>query len=407
MKRVIITSYIRQNLFELKVSVKIILAFILKKFLSTKTYTKLKFYFYYTIYKLTKNNTKLSTYLSPNVTFSDFFRSLNESGIRYVVLRSFYDNSFINNNDLDILILEEDLVQYQLVCKEYTTLKLQITPRIEVHSKGYYPDKLYFEVIHNRIKYDDFYIPSNLDLFNSLLFHVLVNKSNSISIGNHLPKSKHLDNIHSISQLVGLSEVLKDDLKAIKYLADNGYVVNQTENIYATMGSLGIYAYDKNDILYSSNIIIYLIRERIFDIGFESYISKFLPKGVRILLFDSLSQNHQLLASRIIRGGSWDSVGQPIHGGPPSAVLILFDENPRSVPKLYKDRFPNTNNYNLIRVKSIIRKKTMIRIPPTQQFHFIHGPDSNYPYKAYYSLLSDGQLDRLRLDSINHKQNIY
>lgn len=59
-----------------------------------------------------------------------------------------------------------------------------------------------------------------------MLLHVLFNKLNSISVNNNQTISKHIDAIHNTSQLVWLSKVIKNDLVAIRYLADNGYVID-------------------------------------------------------------------------------------------------------------------------------------------------------------------------------------
>src|SRR5690606_30001612 len=53
-------------------------------------------------------------YLSPETGFNNFFLSLNDRGIRYVILRWFENIPFMDiNEDVDLLVSDEDVEQVQ------------------------------------------------------------------------------------------------------------------------------------------------------------------------------------------------------------------------------------------------------------------------------------------------------
>jgi len=222
-------------------------------------------------------------------SFKTLFSILNNFS-NYVILRnynSFWDN-YINyeHNDIDILIIKEDFK----IIKSLLNLKKVYNKSYRVHYKtqinnqiiyfdfrfiwdNYYDINWEKDILKNRVKYNNFYIPDKENYNFSLLYHSLIHKK--IFWNDYKNKLKEIFNYNNKSVLFS---------KLNQFLLKNNYKITEPNDISVYFNSKYIkkYLWIKFNIsfirrinLIKSNIKKYLIL----------FIKKIIPyKYIRYIL---------------------------------------------------------------------------------------------------------------------------
>lgn len=99
------------------------------------------------------------------------------SHLNYVVQRNwdFLPESMIvgNHDDLDLFVSDEDRAELELLIKGYEKIDCR-SPQ-----DNYYPQEISEELLSDRIKFNDFWIPNNYAHFFSLFYHNAVHKKDN------------------------------------------------------------------------------------------------------------------------------------------------------------------------------------------------------------------------------------
>lgn len=153
-------------------------------------------------------------------SFDELFTILNLTA-KYVVLRNFYNlESQLTSlhPDVDLLVENKEQVINILNAKATTNKKYRVQYIVKIKNKdinfdlrhigdGYYDHEWENNILQNRKKFNSFFIPDDLNLFYSLLYHVLIHKRN---ISND-----YLNDFLNLSKLINL------DLKTFDLLEEN------------------------------------------------------------------------------------------------------------------------------------------------------------------------------------------
>ncbi|MCT8140152.1 glycosyltransferase [Anaerobacillus sp. CMMVII] len=159
-------------------------------------------------------------YLNPDISVQDFFKLLDEKGIKYVVLR-WYDELLYSTaeiKDVDILVDDKDvykLSKYFLPYYKEGAIPFDVytpTPTPNNHFAGlpYYPRNLADQILRQREKLDIIYVPSNEDYMFSLIYHALYHKAENSGLdGKVSNNNKYYRKIKQFLTIINLIKKLR------------------------------------------------------------------------------------------------------------------------------------------------------------------------------------------------------
>ncbi|WP_422123838.1 hypothetical protein DHX103_03235 [Planococcus sp. X10-3] len=334
-------------------------------------------------------------YLSPAIGFDNFFLTLNNSGMRYVILRWFENIPFLDiNEDVDLLVSDEDLEEVQNLLDE----RIGILP-FDVYSVSgmsgssfryvsYYPPYLAEKILNHREVWEGkYYVPSRLHYFLSLLYHVVYHKGEKSGIAFqggengddsvadhdypgilsalaqenqiHL-KEMNLNYLHNFLQLVGWSPAT-DTIRKLNTQNDSWL-----ESIIST---------NKLDFEKSGELMVFIIREWAVEHGLSEFILNYLEKaGLNQVAQVEFTAEQQKIAAQNLRGGNWGKGPWPVSGGNPAILLIMYDYNPKPISKNYRKKYPHVTNEHYL-LKEELRREINSSLPLNERSNPIHSSD--------------------------------
>ena len=173
-------------------------------------------------------------------SLDDFFSCLN-GNVSYVVLRNFetldHDVVSINHPDIDFLCLERE--KFLSVSRSFPRgrpndsvhrfvfiSKKKINVDVRCVGDGYYDSNWAKDILKNRILYNDrFFVPSNIDYFYSLLYHVLIQKK--------IVSEDYIKRLGGMAQAINIPSSSVINLSTLQaYMHKNHYYFTYPESPY-------------------------------------------------------------------------------------------------------------------------------------------------------------------------------
>ncbi|TAA66475.1 serine/threonine protein kinase [Planococcus salinarum] len=354
-------------------------------------------------------------YLAPATGLENFFTSLNDRGIRYVVLRWFENLPFMDiNEDVDVLVSDEDLEQVQNILDE----RIGILP-FDVYSVtgmngssfryvSYYPPYIAEKILNHREVWEGkYYVPDRLHYFLSLLYHVVYHKGEKSGIAfradegredshvdhdypeilNRLAqenqidlKEMNLDYLHSFLEMVGWAPAT-DTIRKLN-----------TQNDAWLESIAGV---NKLNFNKSGELMVFIIREWAVEHGHSEFILNYLEKaGLNKVAEVEYTSKQKKLAAQNLRGGNWGRGPWPVSGGVPSILLVMYDYNPKPLSKHYRKKYPYVTNEHYL-LKEGLRKELNSSLPPEKRSNPIHSSDDEIEALDYIEATAPEILERV------------
>lgn len=322
-----------------------------------------------------------------------FFRSLDEAGVEYVVLRWFEEVPLTpagekkTTNDIDILFQHSDLKKVIRIGSKFPgnvlTEFYSVSGKKGTAARGfpYYPPVLAAQILSSRIRYKDtFYIPSPREHFQSLCYHLVYHKGYESGLpvnASTPPKDKgkrhYEDLLMELADKEGVTLEKPVTLESLhRYLVASGWTMpyDQKQRWKGCQKEWMDHLCkleEEEDFTYAKQLpglIVFVIRA---DASVPPEVREATIRKIKnyftVEEIIPLSQEDQDRASLNIRGGNWLE-----HGGktfvPPTVALVCFDPTPKPFTKDHPDyrKNPHITNANVL-LKNLIREEINEEFP--------------------------------------------
>ncbi len=348
-------------------------------------------------------------YIRKGIGRMEFFKTLNERKIDYVLLR-WWENlpEIPEGEDMDILIrdshrnLINDLLTFRdngtgLKCDVYTITGSNYGSHNNI---PYFQSNLAHTLIRTRVLYRGVYVPSSKLYFASLAYHALFHKG-------------YGSGLKGFQGTIGISQDLEHDyyimLREQAKKADIDIEINvqgifnwlEKEEFTPAEDTLSKLAEVKPELSFlqqrlycdirGGEILVYVIRERLLKDGLLEEFISFLEKEFQLDILDvrMLSAAEKELCSTKIRGGKWDKGPYKYSGGQPVALVSVYDYHPEPLKVTEAERQPRmTNRHNLL-AKYAFRERLHRIVKVRGHYNGVHSADNEHDAWSYISLLGE------------------
>jgi hypothetical protein len=124
-------------------------------------------------------------------------------------------------------------------------------------------------------------------------------------------------------------------------------------------------------------VAFFFIRELAVELGWKDRVLATLAETFELLLVKDLDEATRARAKRWFRGGDWGAVNLRLSAGPPVAVVVGLDLQPRRVTAEIRARQPEADNMNTVLAKDATRKLVKSLLPREEAFNPVHSSDSS------------------------------
>jgi hypothetical protein len=350
-------------------------------------------------------------YLRSGLSLEELFDTLNQHGVRYVVLRWFETLPSVDaGEDIDILVADEDLEFVGTLLtrhvvpprrQKFDVYTVSGLPGSERDGLPYFPRDLANAVLAGSSLRDGRYrVPSAQDHFDSLAYHVLYHKG----VGVGLPETTADEPPRSGGDhdYAGVLARLAADLQLSvpitmqdldSYLAGKGL-----RPALDTLDKLGEKNQWLHDHLHATlgpadagipGLAVFILRAKAAHL-LEDLYEELRREGWEPLETVPLDPSTAARAADTVRGANWGRGPFPVAGGGPLAYVIAYDLSASADGHA-------TEPARISRSKTAIRRRLMRSVPTHEHFNPLHSSDNPRQALEYLDLLGDtGLLDRLR-----------
>lgn len=353
-------------------------------------------------------------YLSPGTRLEDFFRRLNDLGVRYAVLRWFEDLPHLaEGEDIDMLFGDEAAAHFDdlfLKSKVKGAIPFDIyteggLPGSNFESLPYYEGRLAKEILDNTVLHKGFVkVPDTRRHFLSLAYHVVYHKAHASGLpfkDGEPPIVATAD--HDYAQVLkDLAQQLDIDFEPTllglsKILADNGWspAMDTIRKLSLRRPVLQCFL-DENHAFESPSICTLLVRQWAFDRGLLPWICANLRAyGFDLKLVKVLDDAEKARAAQSIRGGNWNQGPYPVSGGPPAAMIVACDYTPSLPDDETRLDQPFARNQRFVSIKKMLRVGVNRHLPAILQVNAIHSADDNSESFEYIKRVCPDELPEI------------
>jgi hypothetical protein len=371
-------------------------------------------------------------YLGKDISLQHFFEELNQKEVRYLVLRWFEDfPNWPEGEDVDLLIADEDLGKI----KPYFTSNAK-GQAFDVYSisglRGsaygklgpYFPIELGRELLENRIKWDQCYIPAPFHYFLSLAYHAVYHKGLASGLPAEVPPERSQDlpkdtddrredspkgyehEQRYLDILTELGEELGIDVKITlrdlhEYLTQRGWSpsLDTLRKLSLQNPYVKELLPDPKDLRERpGDILVFVIRQWAVDNGYQDRILQMIEEeGMEIVEYKELSAREKASVAAKIRGGQWEGLETSrTSGGGPSFVIIAYDPSPKNLSEKQRLKYPFVANANVFikeKIRDTINQDRLIN----EHVNCIHSSDDELEAWEYVRVAFPKDHGKLRL----------
>jgi hypothetical protein len=345
------------------------------------------------------------------------FRSFDELGVRYVVLRWFERLPEIEPaEDVDLLVDDRSLEQALEIlhalpgiqpCDVYSESGLA---RSAYCGTPYYPPHVARRILDGAVRHNNLcLVPNPSDYFHSLAYHAVYHKGpkSNLSRGDlqlrDRVKSDHdfARILHDMANRLGINvEISLEGLHT--YLQQSGW--GPPPEMLARLAAAG----KSNQWLKSlserlaphvhdQGLAVFVLRAEAIRRGFQDQIvRRICQSGFEILAVRKLTEDETIHAAARTRGGNWEA-GRPfsISGGPPAAAVVAYDHAPLGLNRQQRRKFPKRTNARIF-AKETIRDAIIAQLPAGEDFNALHSSDHAAEAWHLIEVLAPELVDQIR-----------
>jgi len=368
------------------------------------------------IYRYTKDRIKpekgARVYIKKGITRMGFFNILHERKVDYVLLRWWHSlPEMPEGEDMDILIKDEhrDFISDLLTFHNYgTDLKCDIYT-IEGSRYGSHKALPYFQInlahaiLQTRVLYKGVYVPGRKTYFASLAYHALFHKGNGSGLPGFDRRPTNLEHDYSavLAEEASLLN-LKLDISAkgvYNWLQEQNFV--PAEDTLSKLVEIRPELFFFQRSLYSDirggELLVYVIRERLVNDGQLENFQEFLKDEFQFEVIDVrvLNEKEKDICKSQIRGGKWDNGPYKFSGGPPVALVSVFDYNPWPLNDAELLNQPRMTNRNNLKAKYKFREHLNKVVVNKGHYNGVHSADNELDAWSYISLLEKDYFNKI------------
>jgi len=358
-------------------------------------------------------------YIPAKLGVAGFFRTLNQAGIEYVVLRWFESLPEVDpGEDIDILISDDGLQQLDKIltgtprdgipCDIYTVSGL---PGTDYCGVAYLPPNLAKEVLSSAtLASNGVKAPDAWHHLLTMIYHVLLHKgylSGLPSVAHAEPRSMAPEHdyagvLTALAKKTGASALSSGPLDMatlLDFLAVNGWKPpNDTLEKLARENNWiqdNLLADGESDPSWDG-LEVFIVRER----GVE-----FLPlirdelrsEGFSMLHEEQIPAHARSAFAKATRGGDWGQGPYASNAGAPAHVLVMLDLFPQIPSRSLEEQFFGLANERTYMAKLRVRGIVNAQLQPDQHCNAVHSSDNPRQALDYFGLLQSTQM---QLDSM-------
>lgn len=350
----------------------------------------------YSIYKKTHRSASARRFIPLKLGMRGFLRSLNEKGVRYVVLRWFeLLPELPSGEDLDLLIADDDLERVQSLltrmprggapCDVYTCSGIQGT---DYQGIPYFPVHRAREIIQSPALHDGWIrIPDPQRYFLSLAYHAVYHKGYDSGLPSEErkdPPARAPD--HDYGRVlreaaaranlrfpgIGLEEI-------DSYLDGLGW--RPPHDVLERLSGRNAWIHDRfirgesglQD--YLRGFTVFIVREMGVPL-LEKIRSTLQEEGFFILCEKRIENEAREICSREMRGGNWGKGPWAVSGGPPAEAIAAYDCYPIEPEDKLAAAFPGLRNARIMTAKNRVRDLVNRGRPESERCNVLHSADS-------------------------------
>lgn len=360
-------------------------------------------------------------YLRGGVGVEQFFSTLNDLGIRYVLLRWWRDYSLIERGeDLDILVHADDYPRIEVFltsnaggqrCDVYVD---RGTGGSRPAKLPYFPPRLAEDILQHRTSHmGRVFVPSPPHYFASLAFHALFHKGATSGIpgfAEGVPQLQKVDHdyvgeLSLAAVAAGLDVPLTAD-SIFSWLEQNEYA--------PPLDMLGKLADKRSELIRfarlpdveqwrrEGELLVFVVRKAgATDTEYISRLEILLQEDRIEIIGQHRLSDHEVERCSTLRGANWSRGPFPRSAGRPHTFLVCYDW----YPKLLTDRSRHSLllNENLLKLKEQSRRLYNARRLPWNRANPVHTPDNEPEALQYLATANDGLAEKYKAESERRK----
>ncbi|MEX2091371.1 MAG: hypothetical protein WD971_01775 [Pirellulales bacterium] len=344
-----------------------------------------------------KNCRRNSLHFIPHTLgLTGMFRSFDERGTRYAVLRWFERLPEIEpSEDVDLLVADDSLADVLDVlhaqpgiqpCDVYSESGLA---RSAYCGTPYYPPDVAKRILDGAVRHNDLCsVPNPRDYFHSLAYHAVYHKGpkSNLSRGS-LDFADRVKSEHDFAGILGgMAQQLRIDVDVSleglhSYLQQSGW--GPSPELLARLARAGksnkwlkLLAEQLDSHVHDQGLTVFVLREEAVRRGFtHKIVGMIRESGFEILTTRMLAPDEIEYAAARTRGGNWEA-GRPygVSGGAPAAAVVAYDHAPIPLNRRQQRKFPKRTNARIF-AKEAIRDAIIAALPPSEGFNALHSSD--------------------------------
>lgn len=351
-------------------------------------------------------------FIPPSLGIAGFLRSLEEKGIRYVVLRWFEALPELPpGEDLDLLVADDDAEQVCALTSSRPGLvpcdlySVSGGPGTAYRSMAYFPPALAQGILERSVRHRECVrVPSPADHFLSLAYHALYHKGGASGLASRLVETELAPEHDYAGMLGALARSLRIDVAPTLEDLDEHLASRGWRPPLDTLGRLARrnrwVARRLAELLGEGaeeyrGLVVFLVRRRALELGFADEIAERIASaGFEILGREELSPAASERVRLHARGGNWERGPYLRSGGPPALALVAFDAAPLAPTPEQEGEHPGLENARIL-AKTGIRDALNARLPADERCNFLHSSDHAWGTREYLRLAFADEADEV------------
>lgn len=344
---------------------------------------------------------KPKRYLRSGTRPEDFFKQLNDAGVRYLLLRWWESFPHVDRGeDLDVLVHADDFRRIEeLLSSTASELKCDVYTHDGTQShrklKGpYFPPILASDLLKTRVLYRQaVFVPAAELYFASLAYHAVFHKGAAGGLRGFpagaaaacVSEHDYAGELGRIAADCGIAIDATDATALVQWLAARDYApsLDMLSKLVDKHPELAAFAKlpPRQQVVAEGELFILVMRQ--LAASDANYLARLLAllreHRVELLKVVPLT-NDQVDAASRLRGGNWSRGPYPVSGGPPHTLIIGYDWYPLA-PDGSSDE-PLLQNQRLRTIKTQARK-LFNRRRWFRTSNVVHSPDNEHEAFEY------------------------
>lgn len=325
-------------------------------------------------------------YLAAHLTIDEFFQTLNQRGVRYVVLRWFENLPDVQpHEDIDLLVADESL---PLLAGLFSTNPArQALDIYSAHGQPgsnylgipYYPPDFATEILDSRVLHKNLYAVPNREMhFRSLAYHVVLHKGCFSTEHDYIAALRTLasEDTPAISEDFEPLYRYLEEHRCLPGIDTQRKLAARSPWLRQRLSSL---PHKRNQ----GELMVFVVREWARHKDRMAIILHRLESVPLDVLFHwELSPQQAEKAHTALRGGNWQRGPYQTSGGRPAAFLVCYDYEPEppSQASLAKSPFLQNAHYLVKeRIRNELNRQTL-RPFQANGLHSADDEEESYQY---------------------------